>query len=99
MLLHSVLLLLCLGTDPTGKSFPDLPHTPANVQLYEAFMVKLGRKYHTVPNPLHYPLAHSCFLNLCWTKRNAKKQYLKNDYIWGKFSHGQPYTEMTHPGL
>ena len=53
--------------DPTGKSFPDLPHTPANAQLYDAVMVvvswKLGRKYRTnrVLDPLHYPLAHNRF--------------------------------------
>ena len=41
----------------TGKSFPDLPHRPANVQIYDAVMVvvsrKLGRKYRTnrVLNP------------------------------------------------
>ena len=37
---------------PIDKSFPDLPHTPAKAQLYEAVMVvvsqKFGRKY-TVP--------------------------------------------------
>ena len=40
--------ILCLGRDPTRKSFTDLPHTPANVRLYDAGMVvisqKLGRK-------------------------------------------------------
>ena len=25
--------------DPTRKSFPDLPHTPANDQRYDAIMV------------------------------------------------------------
>ena len=39
---------ICLGSDPTGKSFPDLPHTPANAQLYDAVLVvasgKLSRK-------------------------------------------------------
>ena len=25
--------------DPTGKSFPDLPHTPANDQRYDAIIV------------------------------------------------------------
>ena len=25
--------------DPTGKSCPDLPHTPANDQRYDAIMV------------------------------------------------------------
>ena len=38
----------CLGSDPIGKSFPDLPHTPSNAQLYDAVVVvasqKLGRK-------------------------------------------------------
>ena len=33
----------------TGKSFPDLPHTPTNAQLYDTDMMivsrKLGRKY------------------------------------------------------
>ena len=42
----------CLGSDPIGQSFPGLPHTTANAQLYDADMVvvsqKLGRKY-TVP--------------------------------------------------
>ena len=42
-----------LGLDPTGKSFHDLPHTPANAQLYDAVMVvvsqKLSRKS-TIPN-------------------------------------------------
>ena len=40
-----------------GKSFPKLPHTPANSQLYDNYIVvvsrKLGRKYSTnrVLNP------------------------------------------------
>ena len=25
--------------DPTGKSFPDLPHSPVNAQCYDAIMV------------------------------------------------------------
>ena len=37
----------------TGKSFPDLPHTPANAHLYDAVMVvvsgKLGIEYRTNP--------------------------------------------------
>ena len=41
----------CLGSDPTGKSFPDFLHTPAKAQLYEVIMVvvsrKFDRKYHT----------------------------------------------------
>ena len=24
----------CIGSDPIGKSFPDLPHTPMDAQLY-----------------------------------------------------------------
>ena len=46
----------CLGWDLTGKSFRDLPHTPANAQ-FDAVMVvnsrKLSRKYRTnrVSNP------------------------------------------------
>ena len=38
---------LCLGLDPTVKSFPELPHTPANAQLYGVMVVvslKLGIK-------------------------------------------------------
>ena len=42
----------CLGLYPTEKSFPDLPHTPANAQLYDTLTVvlsqRLGRKC-TVP--------------------------------------------------
>ena len=37
-----------LGSEPIGESFPDLPHTRANAQHYDADMVvvsqKLGRK-------------------------------------------------------
>ena len=29
----------------TGKSFPDLPHTPANAQLYDAVMVVVSQKH------------------------------------------------------
>ena len=39
----------CLGSDPIGKSFPDLPHAPANAKLDDAVMVvvrqKIGRKF------------------------------------------------------
>ena len=35
-------------SDPIGKSFPELPHTQVNAQIYDAVMViisqKLGRK-------------------------------------------------------
>ena len=59
-------------TQPGNPSRPST-HTPANVQFYDAVVVevsrKLGRKYNTYrvlnlwcANPLHYPLAHSCFL-------------------------------------
>ena len=34
----------CLGSDLTGESFPDLPHTPANTQLYDAVMVVVSQK-------------------------------------------------------
>ena len=45
-----------LGETSTGKSFPDLPHTPANSQLDAVMVVnswKLSRKYRTnrVLNP------------------------------------------------
>ena len=57
-----------LGQTRSGKSFPDLPHTPANVQLHKTNMVvvyrKLGRKCSRdlwCANHLRYPLAHSCF--------------------------------------
>ena len=30
--------------DPTGESFSDLPHTPANAQLYDTFMVVVRQK-------------------------------------------------------
>ena len=44
------------GSNPFGKSFPDLPQTPANAQLYDAGMMvvsqKLGRKYTVYPPSL-----------------------------------------------
>ena len=30
--------------DPTGESFSDLPHIPANAQLYDTFMVVVSKK-------------------------------------------------------
>ena len=40
-----------------GKSFPDLPHSPANAQLYDANMVvvsqKLGRECTVPPRVLN----------------------------------------------
>ena len=48
--------ILCLGPDPIVKSFPDLPLTPANTQLYDAVLVvvsqKIGRKC-IVPTKYH----------------------------------------------
>ena len=58
------------GKNTIGKSLPDLPHIPANVQLYDAVMVVVSRKLGikcTAPtgswtrnlwsaNALHYPL-------------------------------------------
>ena len=35
----------CLRSDPTGKSFPALPHTPMNAKLYDAFMVVVSLKH------------------------------------------------------
>ena len=47
---HRADLSLCYSL--IGKIFPDLPHTPANAQLYDAVIVvvskKLGRKC-TIP--------------------------------------------------
>ena len=70
---------LCLGSDSTMKSFPDLPHTTSNAQLYDAVLVvvsqELGRKCTTEPwtrefwclNPLRYPFTHSCSqTNFIW---------------------------------
>ena len=34
----------CLTSDPTGKSFHDLPHTPVNAQPYDAVMVLVSQK-------------------------------------------------------
>ena len=34
----------CLGSDPTGKSFPDLPHTPAYAQLYDGSQLEAPYK-------------------------------------------------------
>ena len=33
-----------MPSDPIGKSIPDLPHTPANAQLYDAIMVVVSQK-------------------------------------------------------
>ena len=38
---------LSLESDSVGKSFPDLPHTSANGQLYDAVMVVVSRKLGT----------------------------------------------------
>ena len=49
---YTQLPILNLRQHPTGKSFPELPHTPANAQHYDVVLVvvsqKLGRKC-TVP--------------------------------------------------
>ena len=69
------------GSDPIGKSFPSLPHTPVNAQFYDAGIVVLSQKYSrkwTVPtdswtrnlrcaNPFRCPLTHTCFLNAGYT--------------------------------
>ena len=39
--------------DPTGKSFPDLPHTPANNQRYDAIIVVANQN-----ETLHIGLIH-----------------------------------------
>ena len=77
--IHYYPIFTCLGSDPIGKSFPDLKHKQVNAQLYNAVMVvvsqKLGRKctisteswtqdqYLWCANPLPYLLAHSFSTN------------------------------------
>ena len=53
------------GSDPIGKSFPDLPHTSANAQLhnavYGASQSEGGKKVHPGPGDkflqIHYAIA------------------------------------------
>ena len=35
---------LCLWSDPTRKSFPNLPHTPANIKLHDGVVVLVSQK-------------------------------------------------------
>ena len=51
----------CLGSDPIRKSFPDLPHTPANAQLYDANIVEDRPGTCGERTTLHFSLPHSCF--------------------------------------
>ena len=49
-----------------SKTFPDLPHTPANAQLGRKCIAPTGSWTRDLwsANPLHYPIAHSCFFIL-----------------------------------
>ena len=88
---NTQLPILMSWVRPDLEILPDLPHTPANAQFYDAVIVvvsqKLGRKC-TVPtevwtrdlwcaNPLRYPLTHSCFSKyFCYFYEMKKKDCL-----------------------
>ena len=43
----------CLGSDPIGKFFTNLPHTPANAHIYDAgtVVVTVRRSVESIPYP------------------------------------------------
>ena len=90
----------CLWANLIGKSFPDLPHIPANVQLNDAVMMVVSRKLggkRTVPtgswtrgvriyDAIHSPTAASCIISYpYWSNLNWYSYHFINYYIWYTF--------------